>query len=65
MAFEYADRGYVFEIGKIAFKDKAKNLLEKWRKEYNEVRPHSSLDYRPPAPVTYNNRGSLTLKVVQ
>ena len=28
MALEYADRGYVFEIGKIAFKDKAKNLLE-------------------------------------
>lgn len=28
IALEYADRGYVFEIGKIAFKDKAKNLLE-------------------------------------
>ncbi|MCK4591676.1 MAG: ABC transporter ATP-binding protein [Candidatus Latescibacteria bacterium] len=28
MALEYADRGYVFEIGKIAFQDKAKNLLE-------------------------------------
>lgn len=28
MALEYADRGYVFEIGKIVFKDKAKNLLE-------------------------------------
>jgi branched-chain amino acid transport system ATP-binding protein len=28
MALEYADRGYVFEIGKIAFEDKAKNLLE-------------------------------------
>lgn len=28
MALEYADRGYVFEIGKIAFKDKARNLLE-------------------------------------
>ena len=28
MALEYADRGYVFAIGKIAFKDKAKNLLE-------------------------------------
>lgn len=27
MALEYADRGYVFEIGKIAFEDKAKNLL--------------------------------------
>lgn len=28
MAIEYADRGYVFEIGKIAFEDKAINLLE-------------------------------------
>lgn len=28
MALEYADRGYVFEIGKIAFEDKAKTLLE-------------------------------------
>ena len=28
MALEYADRGYLFEIGKIAFEDKAKNLLE-------------------------------------
>jgi len=28
MALEYADRGYVFKIGKIAFEDNAKNLLE-------------------------------------
>ena len=28
MALEYADRGYVFEIGKIAFEGKARNLLE-------------------------------------
>jgi branched-chain amino acid transport system ATP-binding protein len=28
MALECADRGYVFEIGKLAFEDKAKNLLE-------------------------------------
>ena len=25
-------------------------LIEQWRKEYNQVRPHSSLGYRPPAP---------------
>ncbi|HJP17697.1 MAG TPA: integrase core domain-containing protein, partial [Nitrospinota bacterium] len=23
---------------------------EEWRKEYNTVRPHSSLGYKPPAP---------------
>ena len=28
----------------------AKILIEGWRKEYNQVRPHSALDYRPPAP---------------
>jgi transposase InsO family protein len=25
-------------------------LVEKWRREYNTIRPHSSLGYRPPAP---------------
>ena len=28
----------------------AKVLVGNWRKEYNHVRPHSSLGYRPPAP---------------
>ena len=28
----------------------AKVLVERWRKEYNQVRPHSALGYRPPAP---------------
>ena len=28
----------------------AKVLVEGWRREYNRVRPHSSLGYRPPAP---------------
>jgi transposase InsO family protein len=28
----------------------AKILIEQWRREYNEVRPHSALGYRPPAP---------------
>ena len=28
----------------------AKVLIERWRQEYNTVRPHSALDYRPPAP---------------
>ncbi len=28
----------------------AKVLTERWRHEYNTVRPHSSLGYRPPAP---------------
>jgi len=28
----------------------ARVLLENWRREYNHIRPHSSLGYRPPAP---------------
>ena len=28
----------------------AQVLIEMWRKEYNTVRPHSALGYRPPAP---------------
>ncbi len=30
----------------------ARILIECWRHEYNTVRPHSSLGYRPPAPET-------------
>ena len=28
----------------------AKVLIERWRRHYNTVRPHSALGYRPPAP---------------
>ena len=28
----------------------AKVLIERWRQEYNTLRPHSALGYRPPAP---------------
>ena len=28
----------------------ARVLIEQWRKEYNHIRPHSSLGYRPPVP---------------
>ena len=30
----------------------AKVVIERWRVHYNTVRPHSSLNYRPPAPQT-------------
>jgi len=32
--------------------EEAKVLIENWRKEYNTIRPHSSLGYRAPAPQT-------------
>ena len=28
----------------------AKVLVDRWRREYNHIRPHSSLGYKPPAP---------------
>jgi putative transposase len=28
----------------------AQVLVERWRREYNQIRPHSALGYRPPAP---------------
>jgi putative transposase len=31
----------------------ARVITERWRKQYNTIRPHSSLGYRPPAPGTY------------
>jgi putative transposase len=30
----------------------AQIIIESWRKEYNHIRPHSSLNYRPPVPLT-------------
>ena len=32
--------------------EEAKILIENWRREYNTIRPHSSLGYKPPAPQT-------------
>lgn len=45
----------------------AQVLIEGWRKEYNQVRPHSSLGYRPPVPETIQPVfiPTLTLRVVQ
>ena len=45
----------------------AQVLIENWRKEYNQFRPHSSLGYRAPAPeaiIMPFEEQSLTLSVV-
>jgi transposase InsO family protein len=34
----------------------AQVLIEGWRREYNHIRPHSALGYRPPAPETQEPR---------
>jgi len=33
--------------------NEARAVIEWWRRHYNEVRPHSSLGYRPPAPEAF------------
>ncbi len=52
----------------------AKFIIEQWRKEYNQIRPHSSLGYRSPAPKTVvpwmvpaggDDPSGLTYEVVQ
>jgi len=54
--------------------EEARIIIEQWRKEYNQIRPHSALGYRPPAPEAlatwmFPARGSypagLTYQVVQ
>ena len=37
-------------------------LIEWWRKEYNQVRPHSALGYRPPAPQNYHTCNGLNAR---
>jgi putative transposase len=32
--------------------EEAKVLINQWRREYNQIRPHSAKNYRPPAPET-------------
>jgi transposase InsO family protein len=44
----YAQDGEIFYTLK-----GAQVLIEKWRLEYNTFRPHSSLNYRSPAPEVY------------
>ena len=43
-----------------------KVLIEQWRKEYNQFRPHISFNYQPPAPETIKPKvKTLNYKVAQ
>ncbi len=42
----------------------ARVVIENWRREYNQFRPHSSLGYKPPAPEAIDYR-PLSLQVYQ
>ena len=46
----------------------AQVLIENWRKDYKQIRPHNALGYRPPAPeaiMPCYGSTPLTLSVVQ
>jgi len=47
---EFTAREICRWLARMGVKTLFKVLIEAWRKEYNEVRPHSSLKYQPPAP---------------
>ncbi len=36
--------------GQVTTLTEARVLIEEWRREYNQVRSHSALGYRPPVP---------------
>lgn len=41
----------------------ARVMIEKWRRHYNQKRPHSSLGYRPPAPAAYSDTKPLEIEI--
>ena len=43
----------------------AQVLIERWRREYNQRRPHSALGYRPPAPPTLEVRPHAAFQPLQ
>jgi len=47
---QYSDVLCDLLIGIFSTLTEAKVLIEQWRKEYNQVQPHSASGYRPPVP---------------
>lgn len=43
----------------------AKVLISRWRNEYNHIRPHSSLGYKPPAPETQLLKSAMNNQIKQ
>ncbi|MAL80441.1 MAG: hypothetical protein CMN55_15255 [Sneathiella sp.] len=38
--------------------DQAKTVINKWRRQYNHIRPHQALNMRPPVPEILSNNGT-------
>ncbi len=49
-AFKGCSFRKIFEAGIFYSLKEAKVVIENWRQEYNTIRPHSSLGYKPSAP---------------
>ena len=47
---EFLDREIFYSL------KEAQLLIEQWRNPYNEIRPHSALGYKPPAPAAMSSR---------
>ena len=45
--------------------EEAKVMIERWRHHYNEVRPHSSLGYVPPAPTAILPSGPVVASLLR
>ena len=59
-------RDELLNLGILTTLFEAQVLIENWRKDYNQIRPHSALGYRLPAPETIPpGYGSTSLSVVQ
>ena len=44
------DFGKQYGVTMLENSTEAEILIEMWRRQYNTIRPHSALGYRPPAP---------------
>ena len=48
--FQLQAKRLTLEPGDITILEEAKVLIEQWRREYNQVGPHSAKNYYTPAP---------------
>ncbi len=67
-ALSHQLRGECLNCGRLDTLLEAQVVIEGWQREYNQIRPHSSLNYRSPAPEAwmphYQPRPSLEVPVL-
>jgi transposase InsO family protein len=47
---QFEDPAFILRGYLIVLLNNAQVLIESWRQEYNTIRPHSALNYRPQVP---------------